>query len=143
MTGKSHFTQRRKQASIGPVMISKYFIFMIQVLYGSEKALEFLHSLQTRYVRRIISNLLINLSQRRPAKAVSASTHIDQNEFCLTTIRTQLRRKRFTRIRYSCKRGNDQRQWRSDFFSDSRSAVIRFPYSLHRHGILAHRDADA
>ena len=126
-------------------MISNYLVLMIQALYGGEKASEFLRSRQTRHVRRVISRLLINLCQRRTAQAVPASTQIHQNEFRLATILAQLRRERFARIHHSRKGGNNQRQRCGHLFSDPGAVMagFRFPYRLHRHGILAHRNTDS
>ena len=133
---KHHFAYRDEQTAVGAVVISEYQVCGIELLDCAEERA------QQACIVGIgcrIAGLTVHLGQRRTAHPALVQPQIDQNQIGFAAIGAQLWRQSFARIGHVRKCRHDQRQGRRDLFFFRAVA----PRSLHRHRVLADRNADA
>ena len=88
MTGEGHLHQGDEQAAVGSVVVGDEFAIAHQRLDGVEEALELDRVVQ---IRRLVTQLAIDLGQGRGAEALLAVAKVDEDKVGLTEIGTQLR----------------------------------------------------
>ncbi len=133
--GKGHFTDRDEQPTVGTVMIGQQLLIPVHLLDQLEEALE---GLRIDQIRAMVTQLPVDLGQRRGAQSVLPLTQVDQDQVRIAQVGSQLRSQGAAHIADRGKGGDDQRQRRGH----RPLFALLLPDGLHRHGVFADRDGD-